>query len=327
MKVIASAILAVLTLLVFSALQLVNVRAVKASGEAAAVFRSTGGLWWFEQNGWPNEDDVSLDVALRVHGLFPLSVYELCNYYNDGMVTKDIILTLIEDAGDFDYATFFIFANGVNCTFYDVIYYVVGGIYGYPVYYIPVTHYQFYDTYDAPIRDFEIGEITRRQYEGSTIHFVFLWTCVQANEIGSYHYSYWIYYPYYFYQGSGAAGMPFAWTFRSYTQMSSDGYASPDSGSYCFIGFEGFGIPLSEDIPGSGGQNYGDFVKQFYYYALREGCSINQALDAASANILGEGKTFQNTELYTGYSRYLPGLGWWTGRMRVYGNGNNTLPH
>lgn len=26
-------------------------------------------LWWFEQNGWPNEDDVSLDVALRVHGL------------------------------------------------------------------------------------------------------------------------------------------------------------------------------------------------------------------------------------------------------------------
>ena len=109
--------------------------------------------------------------------------------------------------------------------------------------------------------------------------------------------------------------------------MSSDGYASPDSGSYCFIGFEGFGIPLSENIPDSGGKNYGDFVKRFYYYALREGCPINQALDAASAYILGQNKTFQNTELYNGYTLYLHGLGWWSGKMRVYGNGNNYLPH
>lgn len=108
--------------------------------------------------------------------------------------------------------------------------------------------------------------------------------------------------------------------------MSSDGYTNPDAGPYCFIGFEGFAIPMSELIPDSGGKNYGDFVKKFYYYALREGCSINQALDTASQDVFGV-ERFNQTTLYNGYIRYLPGLGWWTGRMRVYGDGNNYLPY
>ncbi|MGB9854137.1 MAG: hypothetical protein ACPLRY_04950 [Candidatus Bathyarchaeales archaeon] len=43
-RIITSAILALLILLVSLASQLIAVKVVKASGEAAAVFRSTGGL-------------------------------------------------------------------------------------------------------------------------------------------------------------------------------------------------------------------------------------------------------------------------------------------
>jgi hypothetical protein len=305
--------------------QLVNVKAVKASGEAAAVFRSTGGLWWFEQSGWPNETAVSFAVGLYIFGCFHSPPYDYKIYYNAGAdVTKSNILSMIEYANsDFDYATFFIFANGVYYTDYDVIYYVVWP-YGFPIYYIPVTHYKFYDALNASISDREIGWIT---YGGSTLHFVFLWTCVQANEIGSYHDSYWIYYPYYWYQGTGATGMPYAWTHRNYTQMSSNGYASPDTWSYCFIGFKGFAMPISEPIPDSGGKNYGDFVKRFYYHALEEGYSINNALDYASQDVFGVNR-FNQTTLYNGYEKYLgEELGTWSGKMCVYGNGNNYLPH
>lgn len=320
-KIIAKAISVFLIVMFFSMLQLVDIKAAKAGTEATAVFRSTGGLWWFEQSGWPNEDDVSYEVSIYIYCLFNFPPYDYGCYANNDAVTKDNILGHIEEYNDYDYATYFIFANGVNFTLKDVIYYL-GWWYPIPVYEIPVTHYAFYDTFNVSTRDYEIGSIT---YGGSCIYFVFLWTCVQANEIGCFHASYWISYPYYYYAGTGAAGMPFAWTNRDYTQISSDGYTNPDAGPYCFIGFEGFAIPMSELIPDSGGKNYGDFVKRFYYHALEEGYSINQALDAASRYVFGV-EHFNQTTLYNGYIRYLPGLGWWTGRMRVYGNGNNYLP-
>ncbi len=308
-----------LILLIASTSQLISIKAAKADTEASAVFRSTGGLWWFEDVGWPNEDDVSYDVSIYVYGLFGNPPYDHRYYGNSGAVTKTNILNHIDDYNEDDYATFFIFANGANYTDYDRIYYLptMQVVASYPV-----THYAFYDSYDASIKDQEIGALI---YGGSYLRFVFLWTCAQGSEIGSLHGSYWYSPPDYWFEGSQATGMPYAWTYRDYTQMNSDGYGNPDTGSYCFIGFEGFGVPLSEVIPDSGGKNYGDFVEKFYYHALVNGYKINRALDEASDYVWDE--DYDETPLHDGYSYNLPGLGWWDGWMRVYGNGNNTLPN
>lgn len=312
-----------LLLLVALAPQLVGIKAAKADTEDTAVFRSTGGLWWFEEEaGWPDEGAVSYAVSTYIFSLFDSPPYDNKHYCNAGCVTNESILSDIEDYFDDDYTTFFIFANGANSTVNGTIYYMPSGT---PVQYIPVMHYYLYPTSGYPVSDYDIGLIT---YGGSNIQFVFLWSCSLGSEIGSYDESYWVDYPWYWYAGTGPVGMPYAWTYRDYTQMNSNGYDNPDNGDYTFIGFEDFGIPLSENITGGGGLNYGDWVKKFYDYTLDESYTINDALDAASEDMLGSGKDFGDTDLYNGYEYELPPpYGDWSGRMRVYGNGNNYLPN
>lgn len=291
--------------------------------QGGVVFRSTGGLSWFEESGWPNEDNVSYWVSIHILYFFDEAPYDKYYYGNSIAVSKDNILGRIEEFNDeHDYATFFIYANGANYTVWGVIYCIPPG---WPVDFIPVTRYALYTSYgNEYVKD---EEIYYSIHGGSNLHFVFLWSCALGNEIGRFDYNYWID-QYHWYVGVGPVGMPYAWTHRDYTKMSSDGYASPDSGSYCFIGFEGFAMPMSEEIPDSGGKNYGDFVKKFYDYAIGEGFSIKQALDGASQDVFGE-ESFNQTSLYNGYEKYLPDPfnEIWPGKMRVYGNGNDYLPH
>jgi len=313
----------ILLLLVTLTPHLVGIKAAKADTEDAAVFRSTGGLWWFEQeNGWPNEDDVSYAVSIYIYSLFDSPPYDNKHYGNAGSVTNTSILNCIDDYYYDDYATFFIFANGANGTVNGTIYYMPSGT---PVQNISVTHYYLYPTSGDPVSDYDVGSIT---YGGSELQFVFLWSCSLGSEIGSYDESYWVAPPYYWYSGTGSAGMPYAWTYRDDTQMSSDGLDDPDAGDYCFIGFEGFGVPLSQSIPESGGNyDYGDWVKQFYYYALEDGYTINQALNEVSDDMMGE--PLNQTELWDGYTYWLPDPinDYRDGRIHVYGNGDNTIPN
>ncbi|MEJ2271022.1 MAG: hypothetical protein P8X91_00730 [Candidatus Bathyarchaeota archaeon] len=310
-------------LLLGSSPQLMDIKAAKADTEASAVFRSTGGIWWFENASWPNEGSVSYSASLYIYNLFDSPPYDQKYFANAATVTRSNMLNHIEDYNEEDYATFFIFANGSNGTLYDVIKY-----WGVPIQSIPVTHYYLYDSDDEepiiPMSDVDVGSIT---YGGSNIEFVFLWSCSLGSEIGREHSSYYIDYPSTWMVGTGAAGMPYAWTYRDYTQMSSNGYESPDTGSFAFIGFEGFGVPVSQVIPDTGGKNYGDFLKKFYYNALDDGDSINDALDDASDYVWGV--EFDETPLYEGYTYYLPEPfnEDWDGWLRVYGNGNNTLPN
>jgi hypothetical protein len=304
-------------------LQLICIESIKAVDRGHVVLRATGSaLQWFEQNGWPNEGQVSYQVSIYVSSLFWNSpAYNHGYYGNDVAVSKSNILGLIQEYNSYNYATFFIYTHGINHTLYDVVYAYMGPIQGWvPVAYYPVEHYQFWDSYDQAVNDHEIWPKT----SSGVNYFVFIWACAQGKEIGSYHASYWLYYPFVWYAGTGAAGMPCAWIRRDYTQMSSDGYANPDSSPYCFIGFEGWSKPMSEQIDGTN-KNYGDFAKIFYQNLLQNGRSINDALDAASLSLWGV--YFTDTILYNGYWDNVPGRGLWFGKMHVYGNGDNTLPH
>jgi hypothetical protein len=126
---------------------------------------------------------------------------------------------------------------------------------------------------------------------------------------------------------SGAPiGMPYAWTHNA--SMSNYGYAYPDSGAYCYIGFSAASPPLSQTSPPLYSY-YPDvyfalFVQYFFDAAFSLHDSVNQALDYASGMCWG-GQLFQNTVLYSGFCTYWPHVGSGSGRMFVYGNGNMHL--
>ena len=143
--------------------------------------------------------------------------------------------------------------------------------------------------------------------------FVFIWACMQGHEIGNM-------------SSNGAWGMPFAWLHTN--NLSPDGYANPDSGPYCFIGFDGVSPPLSEAVFSNSDVKCKDFIMLFYDYALKAGFSINDALDLASIDLFQ--CYYDETELYTGFRLYTdfswlnPKMkpDWYQGWMKIYGNGN-----
>lgn len=126
--------------------------------------------------------------------------------------------------------------------------------------------------------------------------------------------------------------MPFGWT--GTTSMSTDGYDSAD-GSYCYIGWENIS-PFMINPTGYNGKSYKHFPYDFYRYALgidngHTHHTINQSLDYASSIVCGYGYDFDDTTLYNGYWQYHDADGddydgWWYCRMRVFGNGNLSLP-
>ena len=137
--------------------------------------------------------------------------------------------------------------------------------------------------------------------------FVFIWVCAQAQ----YHDS----------------GMPAAWTQR--TDMSDDGYLHPDEGGQCYIGFSGISPIISGYHQTFEEQMTGpvkNFIKYFYDYALRHSYAVRDALNKATLDFFGD--TFTSSILNQGYHAWwpggvpgLPGKGYISGKMRVFGNG------
>jgi len=113
-------------------------------------------------------------------------------------------------------------------------------------------------------------------------------------------------------------GMPFAWAGR--TDLSQDGYSSPDSTDYCYIGFEAPSLTMLSDLPDSPySRQAWEFAEKFYYYATLYGYSVADSLDMASQYCYGY--NFGSTPLYSGYWNIAFGK-WWFSRMRVLGNSN-----
>ena len=164
------------------------------------------------------------------------------------------------------------------------------------------------------------GNITSRSH-----FFVFLWVCSMAENPSS--------------------GMPMAWMHR--TDMSSDGFTSPDYQGQCYISFHGFS-PMISSYPESQGHPtfYGsgylgpcqEFIIFFYYYALSHDYSVHDALNQASIWYFSD--SYANTNLSKGYSCWWPGGGdpsvyldeagyfpeyWTTNHHNLYNETNTSL--
>lgn len=178
--------------------------------------------------------------------------------------------------------------------------------------------------YQKNITDYQIYS-----YAGAKHYFTFMWVCtladmVDINDDGILDAAY----GYYNSTEGQIVGMPYAWTHT--LSMDLDGYASPDSGDYCYISFQNVSRKLKETaefFP----HNYGDFVERFYHYAYVHQLSINNALDMAT-NDMGNSSEpfFGDSLLYNGYSVWVEeeGMppGWYPSWMHVFGNGDMVLP-
>jgi hypothetical protein len=234
-------------------------------------------------------------------------------------------------------------------------------------------YYGFYGHADQHIFDYQVGIYANHYYWGypyfwwqpvpSKQYFDFIWTCsngglywydssgytwpewgitkpdnrtgpddepdyTPSNPFTQYGY---VANPYY--SPVWVAGMPLAWTGR--VDMSTDGYDSPDYGSYCYVGWENKS-PYMIDATEYQGLTYKYFPYYFYRYALgydNNGvhATIADSLDYASLRVCGS-PDFGSSDLYDGYWKYAdePGTemdGWWYCRMSVLGNSNLILPY
>ena len=114
-----------------------------------------------------------------------------------------------------------------------------------------------------------------------------------------------------------AIGMPFAWTGR--TDLSLNGYSSPDYTNYCYIGFEGPSPFMINPLPGAPTYQAWQFVDEFYYHVLFYDSNTIIALDDASDILYGD--SFDSTALYQGWWNEARGYFWYS-RMYVLCNGN-----
>lgn len=174
---------------------------------------------------------------------------------------------------------------------------------------------------------------------GATAVFAFINTCLSAcisDYVGTYYAAQrWelAQWPY----PLRPVGMPLAWTgrlvedidttpgFNLAQDMSDDGYGDPDAGPQVYIGFPKGSASLEQLIPYPNGPNpYYYWVYHFFYYALCNDISVNQALDSASAVFYGQ--YFGGSPLRTGFYVYWWNMttppDWATSTMAVYGNGN-----
>jgi hypothetical protein len=159
------------------------------------------------------------------------------------------------------------------------------------------------------IKDYLIHE----RMSSGTHDFVFLWTCGYGSEarIGEID------------ENNHSVGMLASW--MNTNSLEADGYASPDGSNHCFIGFDNYSIWFTNKT-GYGNFSYGDFASLFFEYALHDGWTINDALDAAAEETHLQ-SSFGDCKLYTGYlmpDPDNPGQSIMC-HMRVWGDGNLRL--
>jgi len=133
-----------------------------------------------------------------------------------------------------------------------------------------------------------------------------------------------------------AVGMPFAFTHRTVAakgagfstalNMSIDGYDDADDGYFCYMGFYWGSASLCQIVdPDYTTTYYYEWVEQFFYSALHNDISVNDALDDASIECFNE--DFGQSDLHNDFTAVWPGIGgdWTECQLNVYGNGNMHL--
>jgi competence protein ComGC len=171
------------------------------------------------------------------------------------------------------------------------------GVGGYPPQASNEEHYMFEDDWGTVVgsptshyTDWSHGVYDMEIYNiipPTKAHFVFIDACQSANldRLGQ---------GCSVYQSGNAVGLPFAFTHRivtnspTGTQMSQNGYSSPDAFPQCYIGFPQGSAALDQHIDQYGGYTDGtapqwyNWIIFFYYFALDFDISVKDALDMAS---------------------------------------------
>jgi hypothetical protein len=161
--------------------------------------------------------------------------------------------------------------------------------------------------------EYIVDYVIHERMVSGTHDFVFLWTCgfgseELTGEIDETGHSY---------------GMLASW--MDTTDLESDGYATPDGSNRCFMSFDIYSIWFTNKTTYSD-YDYGDFASLFFKYAMCDGWTINDALDAAAEEIHWQ-SSFGDCQLYTGYPMPdldSPGTSVLC-YLRVYGDGNVRL--
>jgi hypothetical protein len=274
---------------------------------------------------------------------FGANGYTGINHQGNLGSSRGQILNDVLTFGSYDYAAVVDFDHGIGG--------FPGAIQGYPVPGVPSDefHYMFEDNvgtitgnysgphYENPLNAVYDMDVYMNLSPGK-VKFALINTCLSAciaDYVGGYYAEQrlidgtppWSY--------DRPVGMPLAWTRRFVSDIdttqgfnityyiSDDGYGDPDMGSQVYIGFPYGSASLSQKIPyPNGASYYAYWVYYFFYWALYDDVSVNQALDSASYQVYGY--YFGNCPLrdFTAY--------WWNANpetmpdctMAVYGNGN-----
>ena len=179
-------------------------------------------------------------------------------------------------------------------------------------------HYYFYDneTDDDP-DNWILDNSTYASMTTFTHDFVFLWACFQGNEQGGFY-------------DDESWGMVTSW--MGFDDLSEDGYLNPDYSDHVFISFANVSIDFI--VPtGFSDRTFAHFAYQFFDYALTGQFTIRDALDLAAEDTIN--MNFGSSDLYNGYCFYYYQYNNQTetydrldyeSRMRIYGDGEYTLP-
>jgi hypothetical protein len=340
-----------LCVLISSMTLLASIATVNATTRVGVVWgsESTGAYGYPPPEGpsWrksSNEVYWQRNTAGNISLWFGANGYTGINHQGNLGSSRGQILNEVLTFGSYDYAAVVDFDHGVGG--------FPGAIQGYPVPGVPSDefHYMFEDNvgtmtgdyygthYDEPMNAVYDMDIYMNLSPGK-VKFALINTCLSAciaNYVGPYYAEQrlidgtppWSY--------DRPVGMPLAWTrrlvkdidttqgFNIAQYISDDGYGDPDMGSQVYIGFPYGSASLSQKIPyPNGASYYAYWVYYFFYWALYDDVSVNQALDSASAQVYGQ--SFGNCPLRTGFTAY-----WWKANpetmpdctMAVYGNGN-----
>ena len=198
-----------------------------------------------------NETAAESAIAAYIRAAFAGQNYDARNWYG-GYTTVSTVLAAAQGLG-YNYDTLFHIGHGGYWNWYWLIGYTV--------------HYYYLDDSGEWVKDCDVYA----QTTSGCYYFVFIWSCYQGDVIGGDD------------SHTAAVGMPYAWLHTN--ALSSDGYATPDSGSRCFIGFKHFAPQLTNDFLGNGAMS--NFLQSFYSNAVTSHFIINTSLDNAALHVWG----------------------------------------
>jgi len=290
------------------------------------------GVTWGSQYGQDNSTEraahgyLCMDIREIFDDEYPTWVAN--NFYGPDTFASYVYQTsdAVKNSGSYDYlATFHV--GHMFPFMFEYGHWEWDPYYGYP-YWVTDGYVRHYAYYANSGEYYGIKDYAMYTHGGAKNYFTMIWTCTNADlfldtsnppdGIGD-EYGYWD-----TEHGTGKVGMPYAWT--QTTGLDKNGYVYPQNSDFCYIGFENMSKMVIEHFEDSPTYNYADWILKFYHHAVTNQFNINYALTRATRDMNVGLNYFHSSgnDLYWGWEEEALGIDWQC-KMRVYGDGGNTL--